>query len=434
VKRIASLAINNILWLNSFLIANYLNGLIIGIWIIRSFSPNEIGMYAYANSATEIFASLAGLGIADPLMKELTSSKGNKENTITRASIIYFVTSAALYLCLLIFAADRLQPELKVLLIVIGLRVTLKFSDIYKTWYFFNTKSKEFVRAQMTALLISASTKAIAITTNMNIIAIGIADLAGIATLVFSLELKTGLIRKAMNANFSEKFNKKTLRLAKQGMPLMLSSILITLNLQIDTLLVKQYLGLTSVGLYLSASKIPMIIPGLLYSVEKTLLPINLNKISKGENEKDILKKTYSPLIYASLIMTLFIYFFSGTIIDLFFGTPYKDSASTMAVLAFTILISSATSMQAQYCLFNNKNKAVFNRNLLTFILNLTLDTIFIKSFGMIGAAIGTLISLLVGLLIYAIIDKKFSDILIDSVVKPDFSYLSILYSRIFTR
>jgi len=56
----------------------------------------------------------------------------------------------------------------------------------------------------------------------------------------------------------------------------------ITLNLQIDTLIVKQYLGLTSVGLYLAASKIPMIIPGLLYSAEQMLLPINLKSIASG--------------------------------------------------------------------------------------------------------------------------------------------------------
>ena len=109
-----------------------MNGLVVGIWIIRSFSPTEIGMYGYATSVTEIVASLAGIGITDPLLKELIDSKTSKKKLFATASVIYFATSAALYLCLLIFATSRPQPELKALLIIIGLRVTLKFSDIYK--------------------------------------------------------------------------------------------------------------------------------------------------------------------------------------------------------------------------------------------------------------------------------------------------------------
>ena len=60
----------NISWLNGFKAANYLNSLVIGSWIIRSFNPSEIGMYGYANSVTEILASLAGLGITKPLLKD----------------------------------------------------------------------------------------------------------------------------------------------------------------------------------------------------------------------------------------------------------------------------------------------------------------------------------------------------------------------------
>ncbi len=431
MKKNASLAIKNILWLNSFKVANYLNGLLIGIWIIRSFSPSQVGTYGYANSATEIVATLAGLGITQPLLKELTDNKTGKKTLLATSSVIYFTSSAALYLFLLAFAASRPQFELKILLIVAGLRVILKFSDIYKTWYLSNIQSKEFVRAQIVALLTSSFIKAIAIFGNMNILAIAMADLAGITILVFILELKTRLISNAFSGNISELLSKENyLRLAKQGLPLLLSSIFITLNLQIDTLLVKQYLDLTSVGIYLAALKIPMIIPGLLDSVEQTLLPINLKNVANGLDQLIILKKTYSPIIYASLVMSIFFFFFSNTITSVIFGPAYKDSAPVMAVLASTIFIGSAASIQNQYCLFNNKNKDIFKRNLLTFSLNIILDTVLIQSLGLIGAAIGTSLSLALSLLVYGITDKQFSHILFGIIAKPDFSYLSTLYSK----
>ena len=166
-------------------------------------------MYGYANSTTEILASLAGLAIADPLLKELTSSETSKRKLLATTSIIYFASSAVLYLCLLIFAASRPQLELKVLLIVVGLKVILKFSDIYKTWYLFNVQSKEFVSAQIAALMISSLIKVIAILGNTNIFFIAIAALAGVATLVFILELKTGLITTTFSENISELLSEK---------------------------------------------------------------------------------------------------------------------------------------------------------------------------------------------------------------------------------
>ena len=71
----------------------------------------------------------------------------------------------------------------------------------------------------------------------------------------------------------------------------MISSTLIALNLQIDILLVKHYLGLNGAGIYVAALKIPTIIPGLLYSIEQTMAPINLKYIKQGTDSLSIFKK-----------------------------------------------------------------------------------------------------------------------------------------------
>ena len=190
----ASLIIKNISWLNSFKAANYLNSLVIGSWIIRSFNPSEIGMYGYANSITEILASL-GPGITQPLLKDFSSDKPITRKLLTTTSIIYFLCSTILYACLLIFAARRPELEIKILLSVLGLKVLLKFTDIYETWYLSKTQSKKFVSAQIIALLTSSSIKTAAIYTDQPIVTIAIADIASILALASVLELKTGLIR-----------------------------------------------------------------------------------------------------------------------------------------------------------------------------------------------------------------------------------------------
>ena len=88
-EKTAELIISNVLWLNIFRFASYLNGFLVGAWIIRSFGPNDIGMYAYAVAGSEIVASISGLGINLPLLKELKSEAKNNDDLISAASLVY---------------------------------------------------------------------------------------------------------------------------------------------------------------------------------------------------------------------------------------------------------------------------------------------------------------------------------------------------------
>ena len=174
-------------------------------------------MYGYANSVTEILASLAGLGITQPLLKDFSSDKPITRKLLTTTSLIYFISSTILYACLLIFAARRPELEIKILLSVLGLKVLLKFTDIYETWYLSKTQSKEFVSAQIIALLTSSSIKTAAIYTDQSIVIIAIADIAA-----SSLGINTRAKNRAYQVYIQRKFNitlniKSILHLAKEG-------------------------------------------------------------------------------------------------------------------------------------------------------------------------------------------------------------------------
>ena len=362
------------------------------------------------------------------MLKEFSSNKPITRKLLATTSLIYFISSTVLYVCLLIFAARRPELEIKILLSVLGLKVLLKFTDIYRTWYLSKTQSKEFVSAQIIALLTSSSIKTAAIYTNQPIVTIAIADIASILALTSILELKTGLIWSTFKEKFNIDLNGKNFsHLAKRGLPFMISSTLIALNLQIDMLLVKYFLGLTGAGIYVAALKIPTIIPGLLYSIEQTMVPINLKYIERGTDSLSVFKKTYSPIIYASLFLTILTCVLSNKIITVFFGPTYKEAAPAMAVLSSTILLGSITNLQGQYCLLNEKSKDIFKTSLSIFLFNLILDVLLIRSFGLTGAAIGSSTAVALALLAYGSTEKEFSKLLTEIFKKPDFSYLPIL-------
>ena len=88
------------------------------------------------------------------------------------------------------------------------------------------------------------------------------------------------------------------------------------------------------------------------------------------------------------------------------------------------------TSIQRQYCLINDKNRDIVRSNLITLGSGLILNIYLISRFGLVGAAAGTVISMLAGLIASAALDYEFANIIYEITMKPDFSYLKQFYSR----
>ena len=181
-RRAGSLIVENIIWLNVFKVANYLNGLVIGTWIIRSYNPNEIGMYGYAIAGSEIITSIAGLGVNLPLLRELKKKKEAEEELISAATMIYILSAIILYILFLLFGAQQERLELKLLVAITGIKILLAISNIYRIWYLSKIQSRVFVKAQIISLAIASSIKVIALTNGLSIVIVGMADITGLAT------------------------------------------------------------------------------------------------------------------------------------------------------------------------------------------------------------------------------------------------------------
>ena len=161
-----SLIVENIIWLNVFKVTNYINGLVIGTWIIRSFNPNEIGMYGYAVAGSEIITSIAGLGVNLPLLRELKKKKEAEEELISAATMIYILSAIVCYILYLLIGAQQERLELKLLVAITGIKILLRLIT-YRIWYLSKIQSRVFVKAQVISLAIASSIKVIALTNGL---------------------------------------------------------------------------------------------------------------------------------------------------------------------------------------------------------------------------------------------------------------------------
>jgi len=214
------------------------------------------------------------------------------------------------------------------------------------------------------------------------------------------------------NSKFSVKnlkFNKITaINLLHDSWPLILSSMVIAIYMRIDQVMIKEMLNSEAVGQYAAAVRlseawyfIPMVISSSLFPAI-----INTKKVSE-ELYYDRLQKLYDLMVWLAIAIALPMTFLSDWIVNLLYGEQYNQAGSVLMIHVWA-------GVSVFFGVSNNK--WILNENLQKYrlyidgigaILNILLNLLLIQIYGVIGAALATLLSYLgATLMIFAAIPK----------------------------
>lgn len=194
----------------------------------------------------------------------------------------------------------------------------------------------------------------------------------------------------------SFKFSKEIFRKSKyiilKSVPLLISSLLVTLYMRMDQLMIKFFLGNESVANYsvgLKFSESLYIIPVVLVGIFTQTI-FTKKKTELKDKEKT---KYYSVLIWSSLLISSIIFFSKNILIDALFGSEYELSKSVLSVHIWSLIFVSVGVLQNRYLVFEGKEKIVFYKSIIGVVLNFVFNIIGIVSLGIVGAAYATLLS-----------------------------------------
>jgi O-antigen/teichoic acid export membrane protein len=187
--------------------------------------------------------------------------------------------------------------------------------------------------------------------------------------------------------------------------PLILSGIAIHLSTFADRLIINELLSLESLAVYGIAAKAASLVTIVISGVQGTLAP---HFISSWNSSSGL--RSLSQIFFIYLILSIFLLFFLyvfGEHIIIFLGT--NKAASGVDVLL--ILASSAVINGLNIFLFglikSLKTSILSLIYLCTAILNIVLNYYFISEFGILGAAIATLIATSIGFLVHFYFSSK---------------------------
>ncbi|MCB1758890.1 MAG: flippase [Gammaproteobacteria bacterium] len=367
---------------------------LVGIFVGRYLGPEKFGLLSYAVAVTSIFIILSRLGMESVLVRELAANPDKSSQYISTAFTLLILGGIAALIVVLAsvaLLASTFQEKACILLISLG----LLFQSFLVFDYAFQakTEAKYSSLGKSVALLFSAILKIVLI--------IAQADLYWFAA---SYTIEHLLVATSLFVLFKSRMKLKlrvgisrlfALPLLKSAWPMLLSGIAGMILVRVDQIMIRHFLDTSQLGLYAAAIKIYegwMNFP-FIFSISMLPLITRLKSGDIAEFER-ILTTLFAAAFWSSAAFAVAVTLFDEQIISLTFGEEYQAAASTLAIIIWASLPASHGFMSARYLIVEKREFKIVRRNWIAIFLNVPLNLVMIPMYGIKGAAIATILSL----------------------------------------
>lgn len=381
-------------------------GFFVIIYLTRYLGPEQFGVFSYVQSFVSIFVALATLGIGQNVTRDIVSDKA-KTNSYLGTSFLLII-AASLVSMLLLFILNYVIYDKSSKDLINILMITILFQAFYiviDSYFQANVLSKYIVYASNTGFIISALIKFLLIYFEFPLVYFVYALVFDGFFLLFAYLYVYRYIGKSI---FDWKFEKKmAIKYIRVAIPLLTVSVSAFIYTRIDQIMIKHMLGDEAVGYYAAAVRVSELfyfIPGIIVA---SIFP-KLIEAKKHSEEKYLMlfEKLYRLTVWIAVFIALFIFFGSEIIVNLLYGEQFKESSKILNILSWSIVFASISSVFVKILYIEHWEKKYMYISLLGVFTNSILNYIFIVLYGAQGAAVATLLTLILLNYLYDIFDK----------------------------
>ncbi len=221
--------------------------------------------------------------------------------------------------------------------------------------------------------------------------------------------------------------------MSKFGFQMQISKLSSFASEKIDEFLLAYFSVLSSVTYFNIANKLTRVGRFLPYQLVPQVAPVAAELNSKNEHEKikTLFNDASKYFSIASIPLFVFMVFFSDVIVTAWMGKGFEISSHILRILVVGQLFNSIYSTPGNSITPNiGVPKFQMYEGLINLILNVVLSFFFIKYYGIIGAAYGNTIAVVISSLYVLFVsakffNKKISDLISSIYIKP--IYVSVI-------
>jgi PST family polysaccharide transporter len=386
--------IGNIGWLFADKVLRMGVGLFVGVWIARYLGPEQFGLWNYAAAFTALFGAFATLGLDGIVVRELVKNP-ERQNELLGSAFALKLIGGVITLLIATSAITVVRSGETLTLWLVGLSAAgfiFQSANVVDFYFQAKLKSRYTVYAANASFVLITLVKIVLLLTSAPLIAFAWAGLGEIAlTAIFLL-----VAYRANHHNMrSWRYEPRIVRdLLRDSWPLILSGLATMIYMRIDQVMIGQILGDKEVGLFSVAVRISELWFFIPMAIISSVFPAIIADKEQGEAVYlQRLQKLYDLMVMLALSVAIPLTFFSDWLVVMLFGVTYLHAGIVLAIHVWSGVFIFIGVASGQWFLTENLQRFAFYRTLFGALLNIGLNYIFIPRYGIVGAAISTVVS-----------------------------------------
>jgi|GEM_PF-2964161 len=385
--------LNNFNWLVLDNVIKIIGGFLVAIWVQKYLSKSDYGVITNAIAYTGIFTVLANLGLGHIVIRDIVQFPKLKRFYLGTALGLK-VVGAGIAFALINISAFYYEPDTlsRFVIFLFSFQLLANVFNTLNIYYDAKVKIKYHTIASAVSYLISSLIKVYLI---LNEYSVEYFAYAYIADYVISGILKIIFYQKLESDIFKWRFSRK---LAKQilldswavGLTVFLAQIYSNVDkIMINDMLNKEELGIYGVSTLFSDIS-GMLPPLLMASVLPYLVELKKNNPVFYERR---FKQIMSLVTWGAIIVCALSVLFGDYMFSILYNGKYDDAYLPFAYNIWKLLFLAQTQLVSIWLLNQNLQRFQLYTNLFGAVSNIILNYFLITEYGIVGAALSTLIS-----------------------------------------
>ena len=384
--------ISNIGWLMGGKIVNMILQFVVSLATARYLGPSNFGTINYVAAVVSFFSSIASLGLAVIVIKEISTNKYDNNEVVWTSIWLRFGTAilSTISIITLMFITNR--NDSMIVQIAFLESLSILFSSFDTINYYFQAKllSKWSSIAGVLAYIGMSLYRIYLLATGADIVWFAFAtstDMIFLTIFLMIFYVKIEGFRPKFNWNIGK-------RLLKQSYHYLIAGLITILYAQVDRIMLGNMLDKTSVGYYSAALTIST-----LWSMIPTALIQSISPVLYEAAGKDRtlylrrLRQSYAVLFWLNAAYSIFVGVFAHWVILLLYGKDYLAGTAALKIVVWYYGLSTMSTLNQVYLANDEKNKYINLFCIVGLITDVILNFILIPVMGINGAAIATLIT-----------------------------------------
>ncbi|MCW8194216.1 flippase [Proteobacteria bacterium 005FR1] len=387
--------IHNTSWSVGSKFLNIGAGFLVTVLVARYLGPEEFGVLSYAISLTAIFAAAGQMGLAGLVVREIVADPPRQTVVLGTVAWLKLAGMAVAFALLIAFSAlyEGLETEEFLLLLILASALFFQPADVADYWFQAHLQERYTALARTGALLASSLAKVALVVGGAGLLALGVAHAA---QAVIAAVLLFAFYKAVSGRTFTTwKFDAAEAKnLLKQGWLVYLGSILAVVNLKIDQVMLKWYIGSDEVGIYAVAAQLSEAWYFIPTAIVASFFPKLIQlKSSDPAAYHQRLQQLFDMLFLLAAATAVGVYLISTPLVKVFFGENYLKSAIILNVHIWAGIFVFMRALFSRWILIEHALAFSIITQGLGALTNIGVNMLLIPRFGGLGAAVATLFS-----------------------------------------